>query len=83
MSADDTARTFGLERIGREIHLTTLGGPRDGATLCGKAPTRRRHRGSIRGTCPKCAGWSRTIQTLATISREAQTTPYDVEQDGL
>lgn len=78
----DTTRTFGLEHIGREIHLTTLGGRRDGATLCG-TPAGRPSPRKIRGTCQKCAGWSRTIQTLSEIARVERATPYDHATEGL
>lgn len=75
---------FSLERIGGLIHLATRGGPRDGATLCGVVPNpRTAWRGSIRGTCHKCVAWSRTIDTLREISRDAQATPYDQATDGL
>jgi hypothetical protein len=73
---------YGLEHIGRHVHLTTLGGRRDGATLCGA--TGRPSARKIRGTCQRCASWSRVIQTLRTLATpDEQTTPYDHARDGL
>lgn len=79
--ADIDRSPYGAEHIGRDIHLTTLGGPRDGATLCGTTgrPSARR----VKGCCQRCAAWSRTIATLREIQREAQATPYDVAREGL
>ncbi len=76
-------KTYGREIIGRLQHLTTIGGPRDGATLCGATARHPVFRRKVID-CPRCQGWARSVATLRTLAAPTeQTTPYDHARDGL